>query len=199
MVNELWREFAVCRGMNHSTWYPEQSDHETAAVAKAKCSVCPVQIRCLQTAVAENESSGIRGGLGEDQRRRLRRNWREMESGEQVGGRPRFDRLCRVTVDMMNDGHEPEWIAKRNTDGATCGRIATWNRGCRCSSCLAASAAVSYLRKVMSDEEAAEYITAARDELADNLAEYTPDVVDVDQWDIEAAELQQQYDLMKAS
>lgn len=196
MPKELWRDFAFCKqpGMSPDTFYPEQGDHRTAArTKKLYCDRCPVAVACLYASFTHHEPLGIRGGLGEDQRRRLRSNYRDMCVNHTVaGGHERFYRLCEVTVHLMRDSLEPEWIADRNTEGATHGRIATWNRGCRCGSCKAASSAVSYMRKVLPADE----YEALRDEMeqaVDDIIEgYVPKRPVFD-WNDEVAELEEAY------
>lgn len=196
MLKDLWREYALCRGQDPNIWYPDQTDHQSAATAKQVCVQCPVTTSCLVWAIVHNEDRGIHGGLGEDQRRRLRRNYRQMVKGEGdikvAGGLPRFWKLADVTVTLIRQGIEPEWIAQRNTDGATCGRIATWNRGCRCGSCHAASAAVSYMRKVLDDDIIFEILPDAVPTIIEILDDYERHPEETD-FEKEAANLERLY------
>jgi WhiB family redox-sensing transcriptional regulator len=66
-----WRTFAACRGMNPELFYPTRGDMATVAAAKAVCERCPVARPCKEDGFREH--LGIRAGLSEKQRRRLRR------------------------------------------------------------------------------------------------------------------------------
>lgn len=66
-----WRDYAACLGMKTELFYPAQG--QPAAKAKRTCKGCPVQAECLNDALITNEKFGIRGGLSEHERRRLRR------------------------------------------------------------------------------------------------------------------------------
>jgi WhiB family redox-sensing transcriptional regulator len=74
-----FREEAACRGMPTDMFYPEAWRAEelarAEAPAKAVCATCPVQEDCLEWAMRNNESHGVWGGMGETDRRRLRRGW----------------------------------------------------------------------------------------------------------------------------
>ena len=70
-VDDLsWQDGASCRGANADLFFPERG----ASTRKAKgiCAACQVQVDCLRYAVANNEESGIWGGLTERQRRSKR-------------------------------------------------------------------------------------------------------------------------------
>ena len=72
--NEPWREHAACRDHDPRLWFPTDTGRsETAARAKAICRDCPVSLPCLNWALDNGERFGIWGGLGEQERKRLRR------------------------------------------------------------------------------------------------------------------------------
>jgi WhiB family redox-sensing transcriptional regulator len=45
--------------------------------AKAVCQECPVKAECLEFAITTNQEYGVWGGTSEDERRVLRRQWRQ--------------------------------------------------------------------------------------------------------------------------
>lgn len=64
---------AACRFPDVPTWlfFPARGDAQTVAKAKAVCRTCPVQVECLEVAVANNEP-GIWGGTSAQERREIR-------------------------------------------------------------------------------------------------------------------------------
>lgn len=70
VVVGYWRDYAECLGMNTSIFYPEQGD--SIAPARRTCRACPVQAECLNDALISNDQHGIRGGLTQRERRRLK-------------------------------------------------------------------------------------------------------------------------------
>lgn len=188
----------MCKGKT-DLFFPESGDHQSAQVAKNMClQDCPVTVRCLVRAVESNDDKGIRGGLGENQRRRLRRNYKQIMSGKVAGGLDRFERLAEVTVHLMRDGNEPEWIKAQNTDGVTHGRIATWNRSCRCHSCSAASAAVSYARKVLGDDMLTD-IKQTLPHIVVLVAQFKPAKEPKNDWEDQAAKNEARYKQMQVA
>lgn len=75
--DDSWYRSAACRGMATSLFFPEPPRPDPAVVAEAKavCSRCPVQERCL--AVGGREEHGIWAGLTVGERRAARRAQRE--------------------------------------------------------------------------------------------------------------------------
>lgn len=65
-----WTRYANCRGADSEIFFPERG--ESVKPAKAICSVCVVQLRCLKDAMDRKERFGIWGGLSERERRRVR-------------------------------------------------------------------------------------------------------------------------------
>ena len=77
--NEGWRDQAACRSVDADLFFPAGSTG--AAIdwiqsAKAVCQSCPVQDPCLHFALETNQEAGVWGGKDEDERRRLRKDWR---------------------------------------------------------------------------------------------------------------------------
>ncbi len=72
---EGWRDLAACRHTDVGLFFPAGSTGSAAreiVTAKAVCRTCPVQSACLRFALETNQESGIWGGRGEEERRRLR-------------------------------------------------------------------------------------------------------------------------------
>ena len=78
--NLRWRAQAACRYTDANLFFPAGSNgaavHQIEA-AKAVCGSCLVADACLQFALETNQEAGIWGGRDEDERRGLRRVWRE--------------------------------------------------------------------------------------------------------------------------
>lgn len=66
-----WRDRAACRPHPTAWWFPERG--EIPEQAWRICASCPVRADCLDHAVDHRETHGVWGGLGERQRRKLRR------------------------------------------------------------------------------------------------------------------------------
>jgi len=78
--NERWRGQAACRYSDANLFFPAGSAGaaiDQIEAAKAVCGSCPVADPCLQYALESNQEAGIWGGRGEDERRRLRKVWRQ--------------------------------------------------------------------------------------------------------------------------
>jgi len=73
-----WMERAACRGLPTDLFFPHRGGIDTAAAAKAVCAACPVSDDCYEYAFASNERHGIWGGTSERERRRMRRERREV-------------------------------------------------------------------------------------------------------------------------
>jgi WhiB family redox-sensing transcriptional regulator len=76
-MNNSWRQFARCRGVDPEVFYPVSDEEEAAEEAKAICALCPVRQPCLEFALATREKNGIWGGLTERERRRVLRRRRK--------------------------------------------------------------------------------------------------------------------------
>ncbi len=76
-LNESWQLRALCRGNHSHLFFPpsnferKEERERREARAKAICSVCPVQVECLEYALQIREPYGIWGGLTEMERRQL--------------------------------------------------------------------------------------------------------------------------------
>lgn len=72
-----WMASAACRLPNVPTrlFFPGVGDVVTVAAAKAVCRSCPVSSQCVEYAM-RNDEDGIWGGMGQDERRKLRRRLR---------------------------------------------------------------------------------------------------------------------------
>lgn len=66
-----WATFAACRNEESMTFYPQNKREEASALAT--CDICPVQVECLEHALATSERFGVWGGTTEKQRRKLSR------------------------------------------------------------------------------------------------------------------------------
>jgi hypothetical protein len=62
-------ESALCRQTDPELWFPERDDPSTKGMirmirrAQQVCRACPVQIECLDYALANNERAGIWAGI----------------------------------------------------------------------------------------------------------------------------------------
>ena len=66
-----WQAHALCAQTDPEAFFPEKGG--STREAKAVCQSCDVREECLEYALANDERFGIRGGLSERERRRLRR------------------------------------------------------------------------------------------------------------------------------
>ncbi|MEV0966961.1 MULTISPECIES: WhiB family transcriptional regulator [unclassified Streptomyces] len=76
MEYENWRHDAACRDEDPDLFFPIGNSGPAllqVAEAKAVCARCPVRERCLEWAMSHGQDSGVWGGLGEDERRALKR------------------------------------------------------------------------------------------------------------------------------
>jgi WhiB family redox-sensing transcriptional regulator len=71
-----WMRNALCRQVDSSLFFPEGRGGSVVmqtAQAKQVCNLCPVKSACLEWAVDTGQSSGVWGGMSEDERRPLLR------------------------------------------------------------------------------------------------------------------------------
>ncbi|MFD9425730.1 MULTISPECIES: WhiB family transcriptional regulator [unclassified Streptomyces] len=76
---ENWRMRAACREVDPDLFFPIGSTGPALVQtedAKAVCATCPVREQCLRWALENGQDSGVWGGLGEDERRALKRRTR---------------------------------------------------------------------------------------------------------------------------
>jgi WhiB family redox-sensing transcriptional regulator len=74
---EGWLGRAACRALPTELFFPagelDEQAVEQAEEAKGVCSGCPVQVTCLEFAIATNQPYGIWGGANASERRSIRR------------------------------------------------------------------------------------------------------------------------------
>ena len=76
--SDNWRDEAECRDVDPGLFFPSGASGESAEQiqhAKDICNKCSVKAECLDFALRANQTTGIWGGIAEDERRRLRRQW----------------------------------------------------------------------------------------------------------------------------
>lgn len=79
--DRAWRRSAACRDIDPAVFFPVGfTGHavQELAEAKAVCRRCPVRLACLQFALTSNQECGVWGGYDEEERRVLRRQWRQL-------------------------------------------------------------------------------------------------------------------------
>lgn len=75
MMNENWREKALCIGKDTDWFFPEmgvKGAAEQVRSVKAFCQACSVREMCLVTAIEDDEQFGIWGGLTPKERNKLK-------------------------------------------------------------------------------------------------------------------------------
>lgn len=87
-----WQDEGLCKETDPEMFYPDTGDNATQA--KATCRTCPVQLKCAQYAIDNNEEYGIWGGLSSKTITRLRRRGRTRLTQDQL------DRLMRREDDI---------------------------------------------------------------------------------------------------
>ncbi|MFI6103770.1 WhiB family transcriptional regulator [Streptomyces sp. NPDC093595] len=74
-----WRNAAACRTEDPDLFFPIGTGGPAmlqTEAAKTVCRRCPVRQQCLEWALENNQDTGVWGGLGEAERRTLRRRSR---------------------------------------------------------------------------------------------------------------------------
>ncbi|MFJ3142051.1 WhiB family transcriptional regulator [Streptomyces halstedii] len=74
-----WRTHAACRDEDPDLFFPIGTTGPALVQteeAKAVCRGCPVRQQCLDWALENNQDTGVWGGLGETERRTLKRRSR---------------------------------------------------------------------------------------------------------------------------
>lgn len=79
-MDRSWQQRSACKGIDPIIFYP--ATDEEAGTAKAVCDVCPVQVDCLEYAIACREHDGVWGGHTERERQRIIRRRRRMRAME---------------------------------------------------------------------------------------------------------------------
>jgi len=93
-----WRARAACASADPDLFFPISSrgpSYKQERRAKAFCAVCCVRAECLNFALKTGQVHGVWGGLGEEERARLRRRRRVSAggpSGERIPGTDRAPR-----------------------------------------------------------------------------------------------------------
>ncbi len=85
-----WWDSAACADEDPDLFFPVGESGPAAeqyARAKAVCRRCPVRVECLDWALRTGTPSGVWGGLGEAERKRIRRHRAEGAAGG-LRGRP---------------------------------------------------------------------------------------------------------------
>ena len=73
-----WCQLGACRDSEPGLFFPIGTTGPAVAqieAATAICADCPVTEACLHYALETNQESGVWGGYGEEDRRRLRKRW----------------------------------------------------------------------------------------------------------------------------
>jgi WhiB family transcriptional regulator, redox-sensing transcriptional regulator len=85
---DAWRLRAACRDTSPELFFPIGTTGvalDQIEAAKRVCGQCPVTAECLEFALATNQEAGVWGGLTEEERRRVRKNWTATASEVRVG------------------------------------------------------------------------------------------------------------------
>lgn len=71
--DQTWQNQAVCQSTEHhlvdpELFFPEPDEMDRIRAAKALCGQCPVRQTCLDAALENGDTHGIRGGMTEEER-----------------------------------------------------------------------------------------------------------------------------------
>ncbi|MEC3996102.1 WhiB family transcriptional regulator [Actinacidiphila sp. DG2A-62] len=71
--DQTWQNRAACRPTEHhpvdpELFFPDPEEMDKIRAAKALCNQCPVRRTCLDAALENTDTHGIRGGLTEEER-----------------------------------------------------------------------------------------------------------------------------------
>ncbi|MFG2406110.1 WhiB family transcriptional regulator [Streptomyces brevispora] len=74
--DHTWQDEAVCQSTEYNPvdpeiFFPEPDETAKITAAKSLCGQCPMRRACLDAALENNDTDGIRGGLTEEERRPL--------------------------------------------------------------------------------------------------------------------------------
>lgn len=78
-----WMQDGLCRQVDPDLFFPTgmgAAIRVATANAKRVCNQCPVRSRCLEWSVETGQSTGVWGGLSEDERRQLLRTRAEQRA-----------------------------------------------------------------------------------------------------------------------
>lgn len=78
VVDDSFKEYAACLGVPSDVFFPPKGQG-LAKDAIEICAGCPVSAECLDYALDINAKYGIWAGLNEKQRRRIRKERRNVE------------------------------------------------------------------------------------------------------------------------
>jgi WhiB family redox-sensing transcriptional regulator len=70
--DDSWMVEGTCNSVDGDLWFPEVGHNANAAIKI--CRECPVQQRCLEWALAHNETEGVWGGVSARERQKMRKN-----------------------------------------------------------------------------------------------------------------------------
>ena len=83
-----WRDRAECRHEDPELFFPVGATGPAmlqVKQAKAVCHRCPVLAQCRNWALETNQESGVWGGLGEDERRSMKRRYQRAQRARHPG------------------------------------------------------------------------------------------------------------------
>lgn len=118
-----WQHRGLCRSYPVDLWFPERSEHATAA--KALCAQCPVEAQCRAWAISQPALLGVAGGLSAEERQRLRRQARQPAEPPVLDvdhGRAGYRRgcrcpTCRAAIAERSRAAYRRRMARRRTGG----------------------------------------------------------------------------------
>lgn len=73
-----WKQAGACRGLDAAIFHPDPTKGQSASQALAVCGECVIQKKCLNFALSAREDVGVWGGMTERERRRIRRQRRQL-------------------------------------------------------------------------------------------------------------------------
>jgi len=71
LEEDNWEEYALCAEADPELFFPKRG--KSSNPAKLICEACTVRSQCLEDALTRKENFGIRGGLTEHERRKLKK------------------------------------------------------------------------------------------------------------------------------
>ncbi len=74
----VWKQAGACRGLDAAIFHPDPTKGQSASQALAVCGECVIQKKCLDFALSAREDVGVWGGTTERERRRIRRQRRQL-------------------------------------------------------------------------------------------------------------------------